>query len=193
MYKNLFDQNIKEHIKILKKDKNQIITKGNNLKELICECINNKGKLIVFGNGGSAADAQHFSTELTVRLKRNRKALPAISLSTDTSAITAIGNDFSFSKIFKRQLEALSSQNDLIIPISTSGSSPNIVEAVKYAKRRKIPVFGILGNKGGKSKIFCSDSFIVSSKNPSRIQEIHIIFWQTVCEIIEDIYATKNK
>ena len=109
------------------------------------------------------------------------------------SFLDSKNSDKNFSKIFKRQLEALSSQNDLIIPISTSGNSSNIVEAVKYAKRRKIPVFGILGNKGGKSKIFCSDSFIVSSKNPSRIQEIHIIFWQTVCEIIEDIYATKNK
>jgi D-sedoheptulose 7-phosphate isomerase len=192
MYKNFFLDNITDHLKILNSDKDQIIVKGIKLKDLITKCLSNNGKLLIFGNGGSAADAQHFSTELTVRLKKNRKALAAISLSTDTSAITAIGNDFNFNLIFKRQLEAISNKNDLIIPISTSGNSKNILEAVKYAYKRKNKVFGILGNKGGKVKKYCSESFIVSSKNPSRIQEIHIIFWQTVCEIVEDIYARKK-
>tara|TARA_B100000131_G_C17906471_1_gene528591 strand:+ start:75 stop:656 length:582 start_codon:yes stop_codon:yes gene_type:complete len=193
MLKNIFYKNINEHSKILSKDKIKISKKGFILKDYIINCYNNGGKLIIFGNGGSAADAQHFSTELTVRLKKNRKALAAISLSTDTSAITAIGNDFNFKKIFSRQIEALCNDNDLIIPISTSGNSQNIIEALKYAKYRKIKTFGILGNNGGKAKNFCSESFIVSSKNPSRIQEIHVIFWQSVCELIENIYVGNKK
>lgn len=193
MHKNIFSKNISEHLKILNKDKIKIAKKGSVFKNYIIDCFNQRGKLIIFGNGGSAADAQHFSTELTVRLKKNRRALAAISLSTDTSAITAIGNDFSFKKIFRRQIEALSNSNDLIIPISTSGNSQNIIEALKYAKYKKIKTFGILGNNGGIAKNLCSDSFIVSSKNSSRIQEIHIIFWQTVCELIENIYARKKK
>ena len=144
-------------------------------------------KTMIFGNGGSAADAQHFSTELTVRLKSNRKALPSISLVTDTSAISAIGNDFGFDFVFSRQIEALAQKGDLIIPITTSGNSLNIINALKYCKKKKFQTFGILGNKGGKSKKYCSDDFIVSSDNPSRIQEIHIIFWQTVCEIVSAV------
>ena len=186
-------KNIKEHLKILNKDRDKIYKKGIIFKDNIIDCFNQKGKLIIFGNGGSAADAQHFSTELTVKLKKKRRALAAISLSTDTSAITAIGNDYNFKKIFKRQIEALCNNNDLIIPISTSGNSQNIIEALKYAKFKKIKSFGILGNNGGMAKKLCSQSFIVSSKNPSRIQEIHIIFWQTVCELIENIYASKKK
>ncbi len=193
MHKNIFFKNISEHSKILAKDKVNISKKGFIFKDYIIDCFKNDGKLIIFGNGGSAADAQHFSTELTVRLKKNRKALAAISLSTDTSAITAIGNDFSFKKIFRRQVEALSKDNDLVIPISTSGNSQNIIEALKYTKSQKIKTFGILGNNGGIAKKLCSESFIASSKNPSRIQEIHIIFWQSVCELIENIYARNKK
>tara|TARA_B100000131_G_scaffold322750_1_gene377888 strand:+ start:1906 stop:2490 length:585 start_codon:yes stop_codon:yes gene_type:complete len=191
--KNPLIKNIKDHIKILKKDQKQIFNKGNLLKKMIVDCFNAKGKLLVFGNGGSAADAQHLSTELTVRLKKNRAALPAISLVTDTSALTAIGNDFKFKYIFRRQLEALANKNDLILPISTSGNSQNIIEALKYSKKKKYKIFGILGNKGGAIKNLCTNSFIVSSNNPSRVQEIHIIFWQSVCEIIENIYANKQK
>ena len=193
MQKKTILDNLNNHLKIIKKDKSQMINQGVFLAKLIVECFKNGGKVLIFGNGGSAADAQHFATELTVRLKKNRTALPAISLATDTSAITAIGNDFSFSEIFKRQIEAIGNNKDLIVPISTSGNSKNIIAAIKYSQRKKLNLFGILGNKGGKAKKFCTNSFIVSSNDPSRIQEIHIIFWQNVCELVEKIYAIKDK
>jgi len=192
-FKNAISRNIKEHLLLLKKDKKQIENKVLSLFNEILDCLNKKGKVLVFGNGGSAADAQHFATELTVRLKKNRKALPVISLATDTSAISAIGNDFGFKNIFKRQVEALGGINDLIIPISTSGNSANILEAVKFSKKKGYKIFGIFGNKGGRVKKYCKDYFIVSSKNPSRIQEIHIIFWQTVAEMVENNYANKKR
>ncbi len=190
--KNITKKNILNHIELLNKDIGHIEKEVSNLSKQIISCIEKKGKLLIFGNGGSAADAQHFATELTVRLKKNRIALPALSLATDTSAITAIGNDIGFKFLFKRQLEALANKNDLIIAISTSGKSPNIIEATKYSKKNQIKTFGILGNKGGNVKKNCHDYFIVSSDNASRIQEIHIIFWQTVCEIVENFYAKKK-
>ena len=144
-FKNTISRNINEHLLLLKKDKKQIENKVISLFNEILDCLGKKGKVLVFGNGGSAADAQHFATELTVRLKKNRKALPVISLSTDTSAISAIGNDFGFKNIFKRQVEALGEINDLIIPISTSGNSRNILEAVKFSKKKGLKIFGILG------------------------------------------------
>ena len=193
MQKQIILNNLNKHLKIIKKDKSQIINQGVFLTNLILECFKNRGKILIFGNGGSAADAQHFATELTVRLKKNRTALPAISLATDTSAITAIGNDFNFSEIFKRQIEAIGNNKDLIIPISTSGNSKNIISAIKYSHRKKLSLYGILGNKGGKAKKFCKNRFIVSDNDPSRIQEIHIIFWQNVCELVEKTYALKFK
>ena len=134
---------------IEKKDKNKIFEK------LVTQGINtikSNGKIVFFGNGGSASDAQHLATEITVRYKKNRKAMAALSLVTDTSAITAIGNDFSFKKIFSRQIEALCKENDLAIAITTSGNSENIIEAVKQCKKQNITVFALSGNNGGKLK-----------------------------------------
>ena len=193
MQKKIISKNLIKHFEILKKDKNQIINQAILIANLILDCFKNKGKLLIFGNGGSAADAQHFATELTFRLKKNRVALPAIALTTDTSAITAIGNDFSFNDIFKRQIEAIVGNKDLIIPITNSGNSKNIISAIKFSKKKKLKVFGILGNKGGIAKKFCNNHFIASDKNSSRIQEIHIIFWQNVCELVEKAYVNKIK
>ena len=185
----IFLNNLDCHLQILKNDKLIILEKVKELSEQLIKCINSGNKILVFGNGGSASDAQHFSTELTVRLKKNRKALPCISLSTDTSALTAIGNDFAFKFIFKRQLEAIANKKDIIIPITTSGNSLNIIEAVKFSKKNKNYVFGLLGNNGGNTKKYCDDFYSVSSKDPSRVQEIHIIFWHSVCEIVENYYS----
>lgn len=188
MKSNLTNNIIEEHISLLKIDQEQICKKVKVFADEILKVFKKKNKILIFGNGGSAADSQHFATELTVRLAKNRIALPAIALTTDTSAITAISNDFHANDIFKRQIEALSNKGDLIIPISTSGNSKNILEAIKYSKKNKLRVFGILGNKGGQVKKYCSNSFIVSSSNSSRVQEIHIIFWQIACQIIENNY-----
>lgn len=180
---------IKQHNLLIKRQTNEIIKKISVFSEFFIDAIDNEKKILIAGNGGSAADAQHFSTELTVKMKKFRRALPLISLSTDTSAITAIGNDYNFKNIFSRQIEALGNNGDIFVPISTSGNSANIIEALKIAKKRKLISLGILGNKGGKSKQYVNDSFIVKSSDPSRIQEVHIIFYQNLCSVIEDHYS----
>ena len=134
------------------------------------------GKVMICGNGGSAADAQHLAAEFTVRLrpKVNRAPIPAISLSADPSTLTACSNDYGFKKVFLRNLQALYKKNDLLIAISTSGNSENILEVLKYCKKKKINSIGFLGYNGGKAKKYCRISLVVPSKITARIQEAHI-------------------
>ena len=179
------DHAIKEHIKILNSQKKEIKSKINLFSNIIISKIKSENKILVAGNGGSAADAQHLSTELTVRLKYNGVALPCIALTTDTSALTAIGNDYNFEKIFSRQIEAIGQKNDVFIGISTSGNSKNIINALKIAKKKNVYCLGLLGNKGGEALKYCDESFVVNSSDPSRVQEIHIIFYQLFCAIVE--------
>ena len=145
------------------------------------------GKILLCGNGGSAADAQHLSAEFLVRLdpKRNRTPIPAISLATDMSTITACSNDFTFDRIFSRNLEALGSRNDILIAISTSGKSKNIIEVLKVAKKKKILSIGFFGNDGGNAKKFTDLSLIVKSNNVARIQETHILLGHFIFEQVE--------
>ena len=182
------DTILNQHIKLINLQRQEIKNKIEIFSKKIISGIKNNNKLLVAGNGGSAADAQHLSTELTVRLKYNRKALPCIALTTDSSALTAIGNDFNFNMIFSRQIEAIGKQDDIFIAISTSGNSKNIINALRMAKKKKIFCFGLLGNNGGEAKKYCDESFIVKSNNPSRVQEIHIIFYQLFCENIENYF-----
>lgn len=148
--------------------------------------IKKRNKIIFFGNGGSAADAQHLSTELTVRYKKNRKAIPAISLATDTSALTAIGNDFDFKYIFSRQIEAIANKGDLCLAITTSGNSQNIIEACKIAKKMGIRFFAFSGNNGGKLKKLTKDIVLIPSKTTSIIQVVEIFLGQILCNFLED-------
>ena len=149
------------------------------------KAINNKKKIILFGNGGSAADAQHIATELTVKYQLNRRPFPAISLATDTSALTAIGNDFSFNDIFSRQIEALANSGDIIIGISTSGNSQNVINAIRIANKMKLSTFCFLGNNGGKLKKYAKFPIIVPGQSTSIIQVIQISIAQIYCGIIE--------
>ena len=158
------------------------------------------GKIFLCGNGGSAADAQHLAAEFMIRLnpKINRMPIPAISLATDVSTISACGNDFSFNKIFSRNLEALGSEKDILIAISTSGQSKNILEVLKTSKRKKIFSIGFLGNGGGKAKKISNLNLIVKSSNVARIQETHIllghfIFNEVEKKILKEHKNTKNK
>ncbi len=158
------------------------------------------GKIFLCGNGGSAADAQHLAAEFMVRLnpKVNRMPIPAISLATDVSTILACGNDFSFNKIFSRNLEALGSEKDILIAISTSGQSKNILEVLKTSKRKKIFSIGFLGNGGGKAKKITNLNLIVKSSNVARIQETHIllghfIFNEVEKKILKEHKNTKDK
>src|SRR3989338_3535340 len=153
--------------------------------DLISDAIKSGKKVLLMGNGGSAADAQHIAGELVGRFKKERKAIPAISLSTDTSILTAIGNDYGFGKVFERQIEALGNKGDVVIGISTSGNSENVYRAMKLAKEMGLKTIGLLGNDGGKIKDFSDIPLIVPSKNTPRIQEAHITIEHIICEGVE--------
>ena len=154
---------------------------------IIFEKLLDGGKIFLCGNGGSAADAQHLAAEFLIRLnpKVNRMPIPAISLATDVSTISACGNDFSFNKIFSRNLDALGSNKDILIAISTSGKSKNILEVLKTSKRKKIFSIGFLGNGGGKAKKITDLNLIVRSTNVARIQETHILMGHYIFDQVE--------
>ena len=161
----------------------------NNLFNELCKVaeltIKNKGKIIFCGNGGSAADAQHLAAELVVKYQKKRKALPAIAITTDTSILTSIGNDYSYDKIFSRQIEALGERKDLIICLTTSGNSKNIINAVKSAKKMNINCYSIVGNKGGKLKKIQKDLIIIPSKKTSVIQICQLTLGHILCDYVE--------
>jgi len=144
------------------------------------------GKLLFCGNGGSAADCQHLATELTIRYIRNRPALAAIALTTDTSALTACGNDLGFNAIFSRQIEALGRKGDVLMAFSTSGKSPNIISAVEAAKSAGITTVFFGGGDGGALEPMCDVSMIVPSRTTARIQEMHILIGHILCGQIEE-------
>lgn len=194
MTKNLKLQNtILESINIKKKltDYEKEINKS---ILLIYKSLKKGGKIFLCGNGGSAADANHLAAEFIVRLqsKFNRKSIPAISLSSNTSIITACGNDYSFKKIFTRSLEGLYKKNDILIAISTSGNSSNILDVLQYCKKNKINTIGLLGKNGGKAKKYCKIKLIVPSLNTARIQEMHIFLGHFIFESVENLLYKKK-
>lgn len=144
------------------------------------------GKVLVFGNGGSAADSQHMASELVGRFKKERKAIAAIALTTNTSTLTAIANDYGYDVTFTRQVEALGRKGDVAVGISTSGSSKNVLEAMRKAKSMGLKTIGILGADGGSIKDACDVAIVVSSKDTARVQESHITVIHILCEIIEN-------
>ena len=152
----------------------------------ICiDSLKNGNKILIFGNGGSAADAQHIAAELIGRFNINRKSLPAIALSDNPSTITAISNDFSFDSVFSRQCESLISKGDIAIGISTSGNSLNVKKGITTAKKNGAITIGLLGNKGGTIKKFVDIPLIVNSASTPHIQEVHRIIYHVICEIVE--------
>ena len=149
-------------------------------------------KVILFGNGGSAADSQHIAAELVSRFRRDRKALPAIALTTDTSILTSIGNDYGFENIFSRQIEALGQEGDVAVAISTSGNSPNVIKAIRAARERGLTTIGFTGEDGGSLKEVADICFQVPSRNTARIQEAHITAAHALCELIEQVICHDN-
>lgn len=156
------------------------------IASLCIKSLNSGGKIILCGNGGSAADSQHLATEFVVRFKKNRRSLPAIALTTNTSTLTAIGNDYGFDMVFARQLESIAEKKDVLIAISTSGKSKNIFEAVKVAKKIGIKTVAFTGENGKEFAKSCELSFIAPSCDTARIQETHICVGHIICELIED-------
>ncbi len=157
------------------------------LVEAAVACIRNGGKILFFGNGGSASDAQHLATELTVRYIKNRKAIAAVALTTDTSALTAIGNDLGFDELFSRQVEALGKPGDLVVAITTSGQSPNILKALETARATGLVCAALTGKGGGVlvRRKLAEICLVVPSATTARIQEMHITLGQMMCGALE--------
>lgn len=153
---------------------------------LIVKCFRDGGKLLIFGNGGSAADAQHIAAELAFRMGKLREALPALALTTDTSILTAVANDRSFDHVFSRQIEALGRKGDVALAISTSGNSPNVIEAVQQARQMGILTIGMLGAGGGRAASLVDLALIVPHSDTPRIQETHIVAAHIICQLVED-------
>jgi len=186
--KNNFETQIKktfdESYKIIKKSKN-LTLKIDKSVNMILEALRAGGKIVIFGNGGSAADAQHMSAEFIGRYILERKSIPSLALTTDSSILTSIGNDYKFENIFSRQCEALVNQNDIIIAISTSGNSPNIIKGIKTCVKKDAKIIALTGNDGGKLKNLCDILLNIPSKETPRIQEGHRTVIHIICELVE--------
>ncbi|MCD6590063.1 D-sedoheptulose 7-phosphate isomerase [Candidatus Woesearchaeota archaeon] len=152
----------------------------------LIECLGEGGKILICGNGGSASDAQHFAAELVGRYKKDRKSLAAIALTTDTSILTAISNDYGYEEVFAKQVEALGKENDLLVAISTSGNSLNVIRAVEKAKELGIYTIGLLGRDGGKLRNLVDLAIVVDSKDTPHIQEVHETVLHVVAGIVEE-------
>ena len=189
--KTLYQKEIQNHIQSTKLFLENNFDEFKKFLDFCIKSIKKGNKIILFGNGGSAADAQHIATELVVRYKKNRKSIPAISLSTDTSTLTAIGNDFSFNRIFSRQIESIGKNGDVAVGISTSGKSPNILNALDLAKRKKIiSVLLTKKNYPNKKKINRITDIVlgVPAKETARVQELHILLGHLLCAALDESF-----
>jgi D-sedoheptulose 7-phosphate isomerase len=185
---NAIRRHIDEHLRIIQalEPQLQLIVE---IANRMIRCLEHAGCILWAGNGGSAADSQHLASELVGRFERERKGIASIALTTDTSALTAIGNDCGFERIFARQIEAIGRPGDLLIAISTSGASPNILRAVEAAHRCDIRSIGLSGRSGGKLKAMTDVCLIVQSENTARIQEAHILVGHILCDLVEQHFA----
>jgi len=185
--KELIQLEIDEHIKAAQLMKG-LVDNITQAAEMCIQSLKTGHKILIFGNGGSAADAQHIAAELVDRYKTERKGLSAIALTTDTSALTAIGNDYGYQSIFKRQIEALANPNDLVIGISTSGCSENVLSALRLANNLNCRTLGLSGRDGGKMNAICDVNLIAPAEDTPRIQEMHILIGHTLCHIIDQTF-----
>jgi len=174
---------LNEHLSVCKKIEPSSIER---LAASMGEALKKGNKLLICGNGGSAADAQHLAAELTGRFKKERKGLAGLALTTDTSALTAIANDYGYEQVFSRQVEALGKKGDVLLLISTSGNSSNLLLAAKKAREMGIAILGLLGKGGGTARELCDFSIIVPSDNTPRIQEMHGLILHVICELMDE-------
>jgi len=183
--KHTIEQEINAHI-IVAEQMHSLTDDIAKISSLCIDSIRSGGKILIFGNGGSASDAQHIAAELVGRYKSERKGLPAVALNTDTSVLTSIGNDFSYDQIFQRQIEALAKPEDVVIGISTSGNSLNVISALKLSKKIGCKTIGLSGRDGGDMNKICDVNIIVPASDTPRIQEMHILIGHTLCQLIEE-------
>ena len=174
-----------EHIKVSLETVNSFSTQLETAAKICINSLKEGNKILIAGNGGSAADAQHIAAELVGRYKRDRKGLSAIALTTDSSVITSIANDYGYSNVFKRQVEALANEGDVLIGISTGGSSENIINALECANDIGCKTIGFSGRDGGKFNSLCDVNLVATSNDTPRIQEMHILIGHTICHLIE--------
>jgi D-sedoheptulose 7-phosphate isomerase len=160
--------------------------------EVMLQCLRSGGKLLFYGNGGSAADAQHLAAEFVGRFVKERRGLPAVALTTDSSIVTAVGNDYGFDRIFSRQIEALGNPGDVAIGISTSGNSPNVIAAMKQAAQQKLKTIGLSGRDGGALAQCVVIALVVRCPNTARVQECHIAIGHLLCELVENGLLEKH-
>ncbi len=154
---------------------------------VVHQALKNGHKILFFGNGGSASDSQHLAAEFVGRYEKERRALPAIALTTDTSILTAVGNDYGYDRVFERQIEALGSRGDVAFGISTSGNSKNVLLGIKKAKEKGLYTIGLSGRDGGELKSLADLSFVVPSQKTARIQEAHIMIGHIICERVDEL------
>jgi D-sedoheptulose 7-phosphate isomerase len=180
-----FSHELDEHLAVAGRTKLALVREFGRLVEICATSLHGGGKLMFFGNGGSAADAQHIATEFSVRYKTDRRALAAVALTTDGPTMTAIGNDLGYDRVFSRQIEAFGRKGDVAIGISTSGSSPNVLLALKTAREMGIVAAGFGGKDGGDMKALADPLLIVPSDTTARIQEMHHMLGQMLCGALE--------
>jgi D-sedoheptulose 7-phosphate isomerase len=176
---------LEEGIQVKQQTIHKHLSTLSDILQLLIQTLRAGNKVILFGNGGSAADSQHIAAELVGRFKRERRALPAIALTTDTSILTAIANDLSFDNVFARQIDALGSKGDVALGFSTSGNSPNVLKALQQARELGLRTVGFTGADGGRLKQYVDICFRVPSRSTPRIQEVHIAVGHALCELIE--------
>jgi D-sedoheptulose 7-phosphate isomerase len=182
--KSLIENEFSEHLKVAQ-NMSTLTNQVEVAAQLCIDNLNNGGKILIFGNGGSAADAQHIAAELVGRYKVERRGLPAIALTTDTSALTSIGNDYGYDRVFDRQVEALVNKGDVVIGISTGGSSSNVISGLKTAQELGCKLIGFSGRDGGEMNTLCDVNLVVPADDTPRIQEMHIVIGHTICHLIE--------
>ncbi|HLD69801.1 MAG TPA: D-sedoheptulose 7-phosphate isomerase [Candidatus Omnitrophota bacterium] len=183
---NIFQESIRVKEETLKLNLDSIIKAA----EEMIKTFSSDGKILLMGNGGSAADSQHIAAELIGRFQKERRSLPAIALTTDSSVLTSLGNDYSFDVIFARQIEGLGRRGDAVVAISTSGNSKNVIEGIKKAKAMGIKTISLTGCGGGKLAEICDINLIVPSNKTARIQESHICLYHAICELIENHFSS---
>jgi D-sedoheptulose 7-phosphate isomerase len=188
---NIFESSLNQHLQVFQSLLAEEVTHIQIGAEMILETLRAGKKILFCGNGGSAADAQHLAAEFVGRYENERRAFPAIALTTDTSALTALANDYSFEKVFTRQVEALANEGDLLVAISTSGNSPNVLSVVMQARAKGCQIIGLTGIKGKKLASLCDASILVPSERTARIQEAHITIGHLWCEFVDSNFDKK--
>jgi len=177
---------IKESIKVKEAVLSNLSKEIKTVSSMIATSLKKGGKLIIFGNGGSAADAQHIAAELVGRFKLERQGLAAVALTTNTSVITSIANDYGYEEVFSRQIESIASDNDIVVGISTSGNARNVITGLLEAKKLSLKTVALTGSGGGEMAAISNVALVVPSANTARIQEAHIVIGHIICELVEE-------